>query len=164
MQPRLNQQRFKSQRMNVRGKIEQPELDSAWPREFPRRRPIQSDYEAVRPLQQARAMVADMSAPGLTVTSRTSSASSTLEGRVSGAPTKPPELSAPQRPTKGNWTLKRGHALSYAGLVLFTMVLYARPAEFYPSRLTASIALIVALATVGVFLPTQLSLEGNLTA
>jgi len=60
--------------------------------------------------------------------------------------------------------LKRGHALSYAGLVLFTVVLYARPAEFYPSRLTASIALVVALATIGFFLPTQLSLEGNLTA
>jgi O-antigen ligase/polysaccharide polymerase Wzy-like membrane protein len=60
--------------------------------------------------------------------------------------------------------LKRGHALSYAGLFLFTVVLYARPAEFYPSPLTASMALIVALATLGFFLPIQLSLEGTLTA
>jgi putative inorganic carbon (hco3(-)) transporter len=145
-------------------RTEQPEIDSAWPRDFPRRRPIQSDYEAVRPSQQAQATVAGMFAPGPTVMSGAPSASSTLKGRVSGTSTKQPESSAPQRVTKGKWTLKRGHALSYAGLVLFTMVLYARPAEFYPSRLTVSIALIVALTTLGVFLPTQLSLEGNLTA
>ena len=105
-----------------------------------------------------------MPPPLLTVASRASSASSTLKGRVSGASTKHPESAAPQRSSKGKWTLKRGHALSYAGLVLFTVVLYARPAEFYPSRLTASMALIVALATLSFFIPTQLSLEGNLTA
>jgi O-antigen ligase len=60
--------------------------------------------------------------------------------------------------------LKRGHALSYAGLVLFTIILYVRPAEMYPSPLTASLALIVALATLAFFIPTQLSLEGTLTA
>jgi len=87
-----------------------------------------------------------------------------LKGRVSDGSTKQPESAAPQRSSQGKWTLKRGQALSYAGLVLFTVVLYARPAEFYPSRLTASIALIVALATLGFFLPTQLSLEGTLTA
>jgi hypothetical protein len=87
-----------------------------------------------------------------------------LKGRVSGTSTRQPESAAPRRSSKGKWTLKRGQALSYAGLVLFTVVLYARPAEFYPSRLTASIALIVALATLGFFLPTQLSLEGTLTA
>lgn len=60
--------------------------------------------------------------------------------------------------------LKPGHAFSYAALFLFTAILYARPAEFYPSRLTASLALIVGIATLGFFLPTQLSLEGSLTA
>jgi O-antigen ligase len=60
--------------------------------------------------------------------------------------------------------LKRGHALSFAGIFLFTLVLYARPAEFYPSRVTASLALYIALATLAFFLPTQLSLEGTLTA
>ena len=59
--------------------------------------------------------------------------------------------------------LKRGHVFSYAALFVFTIILYARPGEFYPSPLTASIALIVALATLGFFIPTQLSLEGNLT-
>lgn len=60
--------------------------------------------------------------------------------------------------------LKHGHAFSYAALFLFTLILYARPAEFYPSALTASIALIAGIATLGFFVPTQLSLEGTLTA
>src|SRR2546421_9067463 len=60
--------------------------------------------------------------------------------------------------------LKRGHGFSYAALWLFTLLLYARPGEFYPSALTASIALIVGLITLGFFLPTQLALEGTLTA
>src|SRR5229473_8718944 len=55
--------------------------------------------------------------------------------------------------------LKPGHVFSYTALFIFTGILYARPGEFYPSRLTASIALIVGVATLGFFLPTQLSLE-----
>jgi O-antigen ligase len=60
--------------------------------------------------------------------------------------------------------LKHGHAFSYAALFVFTLILYARPAEFYPSPLTASIALLVGIMTLGFFIPTQLSLEGTLTA
>lgn len=61
-------------------------------------------------------------------------------------------------------SLKHGHVFSYAALFVFTFILYARPAEFYPSPLTASIALVVGIATLGFFIPTQLSLEGTLTA
>jgi O-antigen ligase len=60
--------------------------------------------------------------------------------------------------------LRRGHFLSYAALFLFTLILYARPGEFYQSRLTASIALIVGVAVLVLFLPTQFSLEGTLSA
>src|SRR5262249_54611496 len=60
--------------------------------------------------------------------------------------------------------LKRGHIFSYLALLLFTLILYARPAEFYPSPLTASIALIAGVITLILFVPTQLSLEGSLTA
>ncbi len=60
--------------------------------------------------------------------------------------------------------LKRGHVFSYAALVLFTAVLYARPAEFYPSALTTSIALVIGITTLAVFVPSQLFLEGNPTA
>ncbi len=63
-----------------------------------------------------------------------------------------------------NPLLRRGHALTYAALFLFTIILYARPAEFYPSPLTASIALIVGLLTLGIFFCSQLALEGTLSA
>ena len=84
-------------------------------------------------------------------------------------PLKPPEPTAKASSTSDQDTfsatfLKHGHAFSYAALFLFTLILYARPAEFYPSRLTASIALLVGIATLGFFIPTQLSLEGTLTA
>ncbi|CAN5865249.1 hypothetical protein BH18ACI4_BH18ACI4_16980 [soil metagenome] len=60
--------------------------------------------------------------------------------------------------------IKRGHALSYAGLFLFTIVLYFRPYELFSalSSLT-SLAFWVAISTLLVFFPSQLSLEGNLT-
>jgi O-antigen ligase len=59
---------------------------------------------------------------------------------------------------------KRGHGVTYAALFLFTVVLYARPAEFYPSPLTASIAFIIGVITLAVFVPSQLSIDGTLTA
>jgi O-antigen ligase len=60
--------------------------------------------------------------------------------------------------------LKRGHALSFAFLFLFTLVLYARPAEFYPSAATRSLALIIGIVTLGIFVATQLMIDGRLTA
>jgi O-antigen ligase len=60
--------------------------------------------------------------------------------------------------------LKRGHVLSFAALFLFTIVLYGRPAEFYPSIWTNSLALIVGIVTLLLFVVTQITIEGNLTA
>lgn len=60
--------------------------------------------------------------------------------------------------------LRRGHALTYSALFLFTIILYARPAEFYPSPLTQSLAYIVGLITVGIFAASQMAVEGTLTA
>jgi O-antigen ligase len=66
---------------------------------------------------------------------------------------------------KGNWILRRGHALSYLGLFLFTSVLYFRPYELTPALAGfSSIAFIFALFTLLAFVPSQLVLEGNLTA
>lgn len=135
-----------------------------WAHDFPKLRPVESDYEGVRPSQFSRANGASVPAPGTAAASGTLPPSSTSKERISLVSTEQPETEAPQLPIKNKWRLKRGHGLTYAGLVLFTVVLYARPAEFYPSRLTASLALIVALATLGFFLPTQISLEGTLTA
>ena len=60
-------------------------------------------------------------------------------------------------------TSQRGHSFSYLGLFLFTVVLYARPAEFYPSPWTASIAFIIGILTLVIFIPSQLSQGGALT-
>jgi O-antigen ligase len=60
--------------------------------------------------------------------------------------------------------LKRGHAFSFALLFLFTAVLYARPAEFYPSAATRSLALIIGIITLAMFVITQLTIDGRLTA
>ena len=65
--------------------------------------------------------------------------------------------------SSSNW-LKRGHTFSYAALFLFTVILYARPSEFYPSAVTASLALVAGAITVAFFVPSQLSMEGTLTA
>ena len=54
--------------------------------------------------------------------------------------------------------------MAFAFLFLFTIVLYARPSEFYPSPFTRPIALILGIITIAFFVPTQLSLEGKLTA
>jgi O-antigen ligase len=60
--------------------------------------------------------------------------------------------------------LRRGHGLTYAALFLFTIILYARPAEFYPSPLTQSLAFIVGIITLGIFVASQLTVEGTLSA
>jgi hypothetical protein len=73
-------------------------------------------------------------------------------------------LESPELGKTASTLLKRGHVFSYAALVLFTLVLYARPAEIYPSALTASIALVVGVLTLAVFIPSQFTLEGSLTA
>ncbi|MDX6612673.1 MAG: hypothetical protein QOD75_1859 [Blastocatellia bacterium] len=61
-------------------------------------------------------------------------------------------------------SLAKGHGLTYVALFLFTVVLYARPAEFYPSPLTASIALVIGLFTLVIFVPSQLAVDGRMTA
>lgn len=57
-----------------------------------------------------------------------------------------------------------GHGLSFIGLFLFTMLVFFRPYEFSPSLAWLSKgALITALATLVIFVPTQLGLENRLT-
>ncbi|HEX8098446.1 MAG TPA: O-antigen ligase family protein, partial [Pyrinomonadaceae bacterium] len=60
--------------------------------------------------------------------------------------------------------LKRAHALSFAGLFLFTVVLYFRPYELFTSLAgVRSLAFWIAVATLLAFVPSQLSAEGGLT-
>lgn len=66
---------------------------------------------------------------------------------------------------KGSGLLKRGHALGFLGLFLFTTILYFRPYELIPALSDfSSMAFVVAILTLAVFFPYQFALEGNLTA
>jgi O-antigen ligase len=59
--------------------------------------------------------------------------------------------------------LKRGHTISFFGLMLFTAFVYFRPYEFAPGlTFLSSGAKWIAIFTLAVFIPTQLGLEGNI--
>jgi putative inorganic carbon (HCO3(-)) transporter len=58
--------------------------------------------------------------------------------------------------------LRPGHGFTFAGLFLFTFYLFYRPYEFLPLPMT--LAFWLALLTLAVYVPSQLSTEGNLTA
>lgn len=81
--------------------------------------------------------------------------------------TEPPTERQTSRTTisNDNWLTRNGHNITFAGIFLFTLVLYFRPYELIPALSGFhSIALMIAVATLLVFLPTQVTLEGNLTA
>lgn len=63
-----------------------------------------------------------------------------------------------------NWLKRNGHAFSYLGLYLFSILVLFRPYELIPglSFLSAT-AFYFALATLLIYIPTQLATEGNLT-
>src|SRR5229473_1693846 len=122
------------------------------------RRNLLNDYQ---PVTRSRREDAAHNANAKVSRGKAASRHSALDSAVSG---KTPTLPSIPKAASTATYLKPGHVFSYAALFLFTAILYARPGEFYPSRLTASIALIVGIATLGFFLPTQLSLEGTLTA
>jgi putative inorganic carbon (HCO3(-)) transporter len=70
-----------------------------------------------------------------------------------------------RRATRPRWLLRRGHALTFAGFLLFTVLVYFRPYELIPALSSLStMTFWVALATLCLFVPLQLALEGNLTA
>ena len=151
-------------------RTEQPDIESVRPGGLAVRFPVLSDYESVK--RSGTGNTKEASAPRETAqpASRAESKAKPATAKRSRSAkqiaTSPTASAADAQPTSAAsaFKLKRGHGLAYAGIVLFTIVLYARPAEFYPSPVTASLALIIALCTLGVFLPTQISLEGTLTA
>ncbi len=64
-----------------------------------------------------------------------------------------------------NWLARNGHTFTFLGIFLFTVVLYFRPYELVPALSGFhSMALIIAVGTLLIYLPTQFSVEGNLTA
>ena len=63
------------------------------------------------------------------------------------------------------WTLRKGHGLTFIALFFFSVVLYFRPYELIPalSSLT-QMAFFFGVLTLAIYVPSQLILEGNLTA
>ena len=61
--------------------------------------------------------------------------------------------------------IRRGHFLSYLGLFLFTAVIYFRPYELIPAlRGATTMTFWIAVATLAIFVFSQFTVEGNLTA
>jgi len=74
-------------------------------------------------------------------------------------------VSASSIAARENWIHKHGHSLSFAGLFLFTFVVYFRPYEWSSALFwLSSSAFWIAAFTLAIFIPTQLGLENNLTA
>jgi O-antigen ligase len=64
-----------------------------------------------------------------------------------------------------NWLRRRGHALTFAALFLFSIVLYLRPYELFPALSGfQQMAFYTGIATLGLYVFGQLAAEGNLTA
>lgn len=74
------------------------------------------------------------------------------------------QVSAAGSDTNESSILRRGHTLGFAGLFLFTVFVYVRPYELFPSLAWLKTgAFWIALITLMVFVPTQLGLENKLT-
>lgn len=66
--------------------------------------------------------------------------------------------------TADRWLLRSGHALTYVGLYLFSVMVFFRPYELIsPLSFLSETAFYFALATLAVYIPTQFSTEGSLT-
>lgn len=64
----------------------------------------------------------------------------------------------------GTWLRRRGHALSYAGLFVFTCFVFFRPYELSASlSFLSTTAFYIAILTLVVYVPSQLAVEGGLT-
>ncbi len=59
--------------------------------------------------------------------------------------------------------LKRGHTLSFIGLFLFTFFVFFRPYELSSLAWLSKSALVTAIITLLIFIPTQLGLENRIT-
>jgi len=64
-----------------------------------------------------------------------------------------------------DWIRHKGHTISFFALFLFTVILYLRPYELFPalSSLT-SMAFYTGVLTLGIYVISQIAIEGNLTA
>ena len=63
------------------------------------------------------------------------------------------------------WNLSNGHSLTFVGLFIFSVILYFRPYELIPALASLTqMAFFAGVLTLAIYVPSQLMLEGNLTA
>jgi len=63
------------------------------------------------------------------------------------------------------WSLRKGHGLTFIALFFFSVVLYFRPYELIPALSSFNqMAFFFGVLTLAIYVPSQLILEGNLTA
>jgi probable O-glycosylation ligase (exosortase A-associated) len=66
---------------------------------------------------------------------------------------------------KEKWIHRNGHSISYAGIFLFTALVFFRPYELSPSLIwLSSVPFWIGFATIAVYVVTQLGLENTITA
>lgn len=62
------------------------------------------------------------------------------------------------------WLIRNGHALTYVGLYLFSVLVLLRPYEIIPALgFLSATAFYFALATLAIYIPAQVASEGNFT-
>jgi putative inorganic carbon (HCO3(-)) transporter len=119
---------------------------------------ILADYEAVKPLRRPEPPVGEEVAPAANAAPAADGPHGTRLKAKKAKAAKPSKLRAE------NWVARRGHLVTYVGLVLFTAFVYFRPYELFNAPFLREGAQWLALLTLLAYIPSQLSAEGNLTA
>jgi len=128
-----------------------------------RNKPEVLDYEGVFPSKFSRPRESPPLEPDIVFSAPAEKVPSNLAPASSPTEAKPKptfmELEA------GQWTGKRGHALTFACLFIFSIVLYFRPYELIPALSSfKTMAFYTGIVTLAVYFVSQMMLEGNLTA
>jgi len=81
----------------------------------------------------------------------------------------PTEEEKPEKPAEigavDGWSLSNGHGLTFIALFIFSIILYFRPYELIPALESfTQMAFFFGVLTLAIYVPSQLILEGNLTA
>jgi putative inorganic carbon (HCO3(-)) transporter len=131
-------------------------------------RPDTTDYESLFPSRAPLAREDDVHIGSWSTPSKVKS-EKVLDGKLAaftGSSIKDQSLNDESLLTKSEtWIRRRGHTLSFAGLFLFSVILYLRPYELFPALSSfKSMAFYTGLATLIIYGITQVMTEGNLTA
>lgn len=63
------------------------------------------------------------------------------------------------------WQIRHGHTFTFVGLFIFSIILYFRPYEMIPALSSfKTMAFFFGILTLAIYFPSQMILEGNLTA